>query len=449
MSDLEKAPDIQINSNCVNNGSIEVEDEELDHARDTTLQEREDRNCNGSDGEHELMIVGRPEQDTPLSPSSSPSSRGYRDPDWEEEYRHYHKIAATFKKYKRFSYAKVDKTLGFIRSMPKRHQILLRDYRKHIEEIRRCIDVNHNLFQLMILDASSMFENHDEVYPKKLKTAPAAEPTAFDYDKLQAVLKHIVRDWTAEGKKERDSCYKPLIDEVEEIFGNTRVDGYSDIKILIPGAGMGRLSHELVRRGYIVQGNEFSLFMLFASNFILNKCSGKAVYKCHPWIHQNTNVLNHQDQTREISFPDIDPCDLPANSGCRFSMTAGDFLEAYATPTQESAWDCVVTCFFIDCANNIITYLERIFSCLKDGGMWLNLGPLLYHYSDLADEDSIEPSFDFLADIIQKIGFVIEKQDTTVPTMYAENERSLLSYSYRSIFLVCRKPHKEQPSAVA
>lgn len=34
---------------------------------------------------------------------------------------------------------------------------------------------------------------------------------------------------------------------------------------------MGRLSHELVRRGYIVQGNEFSLFMLFASNFILNK----------------------------------------------------------------------------------------------------------------------------------------------------------------------------------
>lgn len=33
--------------------------------------------------------------------------------------------------------------------------------------------------------------------------------------------------------------------------------------------------------------------------------------------------MNHEDQTREVSFPDIDPCDLPAKSGCRFSMTAG------------------------------------------------------------------------------------------------------------------------------
>lgn len=86
----------------------------------------------------------------------------------------------------------------------------------------------------------------------------------------------------------------------------------------------------------------------------------------------------------------------------------GDFLEAYGTASQEASWDCVVTCFFIDCANNIITYLERIFHCIKEGGTWINLGPLLYHYSDLSDENSIEPPFDFLADIIEKIGFVIE-----------------------------------------
>lgn len=83
-------------------------------------------------------------------------------------------------------------------------------------------------------------------------------------------------------------------------------------------------------------------------------------------------------------------------------------MEVYAAPDQQLAWDCIVTCFFIDCANNIIAYLERIFYGLKEGGTWLNLGPLLYHYSDLADEDSIEPSFDFLIDIIQKIGFIVE-----------------------------------------
>jgi len=44
-----------------------------------------------------------------------------------------------------------------------------------------------------------------------------------------------------------------------------------DIRILVPGAGLGRLAFEIARRGYTCQGNEFSLFMLFASNFMLNK----------------------------------------------------------------------------------------------------------------------------------------------------------------------------------
>lgn len=45
----------------------------------------------------------------------------------------------------------------------------------------------------------------------------------------------------------------------------------ADINILVPGAGLGRLPYEIARRGYTCQGNEFSLFMLFASNFVLNK----------------------------------------------------------------------------------------------------------------------------------------------------------------------------------
>lgn len=44
-----------------------------------------------------------------------------------------------------------------------------------------------------------------------------------------------------------------------------------EVNILVPGAGLGRLAYELAKRGYTCQGNEFSLFMLFASNFVLNK----------------------------------------------------------------------------------------------------------------------------------------------------------------------------------
>ena len=33
---------------------------------------------------------------------------------------------------------------------------------------------------------------------------------------------------------------------------------------------------------------------------------------------------------------------------------------------------------------------------LHAGGVWINLGPLLYHYSDIPGENSIEPCYDMV-----------------------------------------------------
>lgn len=76
--------------------------------------------------------------------------------------------------------------------------------------------------------------------------------------------------------------------------------------------------------------------------------------------------------------------------------------------TEDNHWDCVATCFFIDCANNVVQFIETIYKILKPGGIWINLGPLLYHFSDLPNEESIEPSYDSIRDVILGFGFQLE-----------------------------------------
>lgn len=124
-------------------------------------------------------------------------------------------------------------------------------------------------------------------------------------------------------------------------------------------------------------------------------------------------------------------------SNSRFSMTAGDFLEVY---TVENEWHCVATCFFIDCAPNIVQFIETIYNILKPGGVWINLGPLLYHYSDIRNHQSVEPSFQVVCEVIKRIGFEMKKIQTGVKTKYCQNPKSMLQYEYDSVFFVCRKP---------
>lgn len=51
------------------------------------------------------------------------------------------------------------------------------------------------------------------------KITPAS---TFDMDKLKSTLKQFVRDWSEEGKPERDSCYQPIISEIVKNFPKER-----------------------------------------------------------------------------------------------------------------------------------------------------------------------------------------------------------------------------------
>lgn len=88
-----------------------------------------------------------------------------------------------------------------------------------------------------------------------------------------------------------------------------------------------------------IVGDHFLTLLLFSlsnlplfcpSSFL--RCEKVNSMTLYPWIHQFSNNKRSSDQTRPISFPDVNPQSLPLNSD--FSMVAGDFQEVYTEPSE-------------------------------------------------------------------------------------------------------------------
>ncbi|XP_047449128.1 carnosine N-methyltransferase [Mugil cephalus] len=348
------------------------------------------------------------------------------------EREHFWRIIDAFRFYRVHVQDQVRRAERQFLSLSQRHQNLLPAVTTNLARISRCADHNQEVLQAIIDNSLHMFENME--YGEREDQRKVRPPSTFDMDKLKSTIKQFVRDWSDAGQAERDSCYQPIIQEIQRLFPNDQYD-VSKVSVLVPGAGLGRLAWEIARQGYTCQGNEWSFFMLFSSNFVLNRCEDVNALTLYPWIHQFSNNKKSSDQTRPIRFPDINPQSLPLTSD--FSMVAGDFVEVYS---ESESWDCVATCFFIDTAHNVIEYVETIWKILKPGGVWINLGPLLYHFENMANELSIELSYEDIRTAMVKVGFHIEVEKESMQTTYTENDHSMLRYVYDCVFFVARKP---------
>jgi carnosine N-methyltransferase len=116
-------------------------------------------------------------------------------------------------------------------------------------------------------------------------------------------------------------------------------------------------------------------------------------------------------------------------------MCAGDFLGVYKG--QSDVFDCVITCFFLDTATNPIEYMRIIHRILKPNGVWINYGPLTYHFEN-EDDHSLELPFDQICRISEEIGFklaCVEGKDVNPPSRYTFNSSSMLQYAYHCGFI--------------
>ncbi|KAJ6864134.1 hypothetical protein NC651_034849 [Populus alba x Populus x berolinensis] len=151
--------------------------------------------------------------------------------------------------------------------------------------------------------------------------------------------------------------------------------------------------------------------MMICSSFILNQTQNAGEWTIYPWIHSNCNSLSDRDQLRPVSFPDIHPASAGITEG--FSMCGGDIVEVYSDPSQKTRHGIIGTNY----SSNTLA--------LK---VWINLGPLLYHFADMhgqEDEMSIELSLEDVKCVAFDYGFEVEKEKT-IETTYATNPRSMM-----------------------
>eukprot|EP00871_Galdieria_phlegrea_P004539 jgi/Galph1/5086/GphlegSOOS_G3702.1 len=384
-----------------------------------------------------------------------------------EEVRHIQRVILAFRKYLAVSTARVDRRRRDFLYLSDEQQSWVPSYLQNLERSKEAIRKNDLLLRNILSTVENFdvletwkqrkeyvanFEEENSQFELLFLSAAflsSANPYKYtvecyesDIEKVRSVLLHIMRDWSHVGAEERERCYLPLITATCEAYEATEhvVPGLERcyFRVLVPGAGLGRLAWELAKQGFWVQGNDFTYYSLFSSNYILNyimedtEVEGMEFF---PFVHQTTDVVDSEDILTPIWIPDVDTRQLPSTSN--FSMVAGDFVEVYSSPQQSEQWDCVVTCFFMDTAHNILEYVQVIRRILKKGGFWINLGPLLYHYADTEDEPSIEISLEELQKVV-KMFFQIDSEEMR-RCMYTRNPRSMLQIEYQCSFFRARK----------
>ncbi|KAG6853566.1 hypothetical protein C0991_003236 [Blastosporella zonata] len=236
-----------------------------------------------------------------------------------------------------------------------------------------------------------------------------------DLGRVRESLKHYIRDWSSEGASEREKIFRPILNVLKAVDENDR----SGKRILVPGSGLGRLAWEISQLGYDTTANELSFFMNLAFRYLLSSetTTSTEQHTLRPYGHWFSHQRSNDSLFRVIRFPDVIP-----RLSSTFRLLETDFLttEPPSGPPSKFVWsksdpevvqtgyDYIVTLFFIDTSLNVFETMEHIYTLLRPGGTWINLGPLLWTSGGHA---KVELSLDEVIRAAEEIGFIIQDGD--------------------------------------
>lgn len=352
---------------------------------------------------------------------------------------------------------------------------LLDFYPDLLRDLGQCLDINRLFTQELALTAAQ-----DWGIPQSPEMW--GQPSLSDYDKVRSTLLQMAREWGSDGEIERQKTFGRILDKATSLYPS---EDRANIKVLVPGCGLGRLVFEFVKRGFWTQGNEMSYHMLLALGFMLNRVPYPSSHTIFPYVHRLSHLARRLHQVRPVLIPDESAMSIFGESeqenarvGELMSMVAGSFVDLYGPPgmaeseayTQDELsvefrnenkgqFHVVATSFFIDTAHNVIDYLKTIHHCLHDDGIWINIGPLHWHFeNDLSTHlvkkvmepgqdpvetqiimEGMELSREELFALMEKVGFVVEEAESGIETTYSSDTKALSNFTYHAEYWVAKK----------
>ncbi len=341
----------------------------------------------------------------------------------------------------------------------------------NLEHVDDAIDANGDLADEILNSAlKSLGLEGLEADPNYLLMDWRDTAESHHIDKARSTIRQLYRDWSAEGLAERQVCYGPVLEDLKQEFAH--LPDKSSVIVLVPGAGLGRLVFEIWRNGHTVEGNEISWHQLIASNWLFNHTKGTS-FDLYPFAAEFSNVIRRDHQLKVVKVPDVHVSSMledssdPSSTG-RVDLRAGDFISVYKNEQYRERFEAVVTVFFIDTAPNVIRYIETVRHCLRPGGVWINMGPLLWHFEDrrspainertqtgesldaqagIQEPGSFELTDEEVVELVRQMGFDVESHEVSLEGVgYINNPESMLQNTYRPSHWVARRRDKAGPS---
>eukprot|EP00798_Chlamydomonas_sp_ICE-L_P013549 gene13549-19419_t len=249
-------------------------------------------------------------------------------------------------------------------------------YKKRLKDALQC---NTKVLPLLLEKSEAIASSEGSEEASAQATVTYDNCIGSSYNSPGMLWSHLVKDWTAQAPDAWGVVYRRISEALQEhVVGsssNTRVEGKPPL-VVVPGSGQGRLVFEVAKAVQLrLHAIESSRLQLLVTDFIWNRCKKTESISFYPFLDESANNLSEEGRLMQCRAPDVLPQEYPEVLE-RVTFSSGDFV---GFDFKGEKADAVVTCFVMDCFEDIVAGVQKIHTLLNPGGCWINVGPLEFH----------------------------------------------------------------------